>query len=523
MSASHRSGRPQQQQQQRAAPRAQKRTAPATAAAAAAAAAVAPPAATSRPGSRRADGLFNNPSSSSFNSTPGSSLGASTYAQRVIMSGSLPVHDPRSPGQLLGSGAFGKVYLAKLSDGTPCAKKVVDLHMLTPPQTKKVIEEAQLLSSTKHANIIEGFGFAHDLQTATLSIFMTYAEQGDLASDIKTGRRPPAAHVEIALAELSDALEFLHGGAGTGSAIIHRDIKPANILGHRGHYMLADFGLARRLNEGSLMASQCGTANYMAPELLQGHQYTNKVDVFALGVTIFEYMTGQLPFKSTDMASRLTEIKAPHLTFSPGNEEVVPTIRNMLAFSPHARPSTQDIKKHPRLDRALLLRDVNLQQQSNIVLQRKVDALEAREKTSLESQLGQAATISALQQEVRRLKNQLALVAPTSCTTKDDVISACRALLSSEAARVEAGPSSPRVTRSRVTSLTIADAMAAAFAHLRSQHPEQSWFLRGDLIRCAKELGKLEKTTSDDQVQTFLRSTKRWAVNGKAWTMLSDT
>ncbi|KAL9932976.1 hypothetical protein V8E36_008231 [Tilletia maclaganii] len=75
------------------------------------------------------------------------------------------------------------------------------------------------------------------------------ASYSDDCSRLANAQAPAAQQVEVALAELSDALDFLHGGAWTRSAIIRRDIKPANTLGHRGHFMLADLGLARRLNE----------------------------------------------------------------------------------------------------------------------------------------------------------------------------------------------------------------------------------------------------------------------------------
>ncbi|CAD6981904.1 unnamed protein product [Tilletia controversa] len=351
-----------------------------------------------------------------------------------------------------------------------------------------------MLVNNKHPNIIEGFGFSQDLDANTISIFMQYADQGDLASLIRAGHRPSSQQAEIALAEMTDALSFLHSGAGTGTTIVRRDIKPGNIFELRGHFVLADF------------------------------HYGTKVDVFALGVIIFKCMTGKLPFEALDVFSRLAETKAANLEFRPGFEDVVPSHRAMFSFSPHGRPDTDVLKKNPRLDRALLVRDLDLERRRNISSDQTIKALEARDTAHLQNQLAIAAQLSVASQEIRNLRARIALLQPSTRLDKDDVIAKCRAMLNSFAASTEpdvsASAGSKPMNRSRVTSLKIAEAMSVAAARLQQETPDAKSFCRSNLMQRAIELSKLGKATSDEQVQTFLHSSSQWKVDKKSWTCL---
>ncbi|CAD6909872.1 unnamed protein product [Tilletia controversa] len=196
----------------------------------------------------------------------------------------------------------------------------------------------------------------------------------------------------------------------------------------------------------------------------------------------------------------------------------------MFSFSPHGRPDTDVLKKNPRLDRALLVRDLDLERRRNISSDQTIKALEARDTAHLQNQLAIAAQLSVASQEIRNLRARIALLQPSTRLDKDDVIAKCRAMLNSFAASTEpdvsASAGSKPMNRSRVTSLKIAEAMSVAAARLQQETPDAKSFCRSNLMQRAIELSKLGKATSDEQVQTFLHSSSQWKVDKKSWTCL---
>lgn len=119
--------------------------------------------------------------------------------------------------------------------------------------------------------------------------------------------------------------------------IIHRDIKPANILFKDGKVKLADWGFSRLLQNGETTCSFIGSPAYMAPELLKGEEYTQKADIWSLGVVLYETLTGTCPWKSNSIAALCQEIKKNKLNLQ--DEKKISSfwkgvITDMLAISP---------------------------------------------------------------------------------------------------------------------------------------------------------------------------------------------
>lgn len=82
----------------------------------------------------------------------------------------------------------------------------------------------------------------------------------------------------------------------TSNKIVHRDLKPANFLLREGNIVLIDFGLSREIAESIIeLNTKCGTLPYMAPEIVKGESYNEKVDVYALAVILFYMLEGNLP------------------------------------------------------------------------------------------------------------------------------------------------------------------------------------------------------------------------------------
>lgn len=85
--------------------------------------------------------------------------------------------------------------------------------------------------------------------------------------------------------------------------IIHRDLKPANILFKDGKVKIADWGFSRLLENGQTTCSFLGSPAYMAPQALKGEDYTQKADIWSLGVVLYESLTGVFPWKSSNIGS----------------------------------------------------------------------------------------------------------------------------------------------------------------------------------------------------------------------------
>ncbi|MFL5660718.1 MAG: protein kinase domain-containing protein, partial [Ktedonobacteraceae bacterium] len=151
--------------------------------------------------------------------------------------------------------------------------------------------EAQAISTLEHAHILPAYDYGE--QGPWHYIVMPYIEHGTLRDRLLQG---PLSLEEtgMILEQIAGALQFAHD-----QGIIHRDIKPSNILLRDNHYAyLADFGLAKSLEEGSTITQTgnlLGTPEYMAPELAEGPA-TISSDLYALGILLYQMLTGQLPF-----------------------------------------------------------------------------------------------------------------------------------------------------------------------------------------------------------------------------------
>lgn len=91
--------------------------------------------------------------------------------------------------------------------------------------------------------------------------------------------------------------------------IIHRDLKPANIMLKDSRAKIVDFGLARKYARGEMMTSFAGTPFNMAPEIIKGRLYDEKVDIYSAGTVLYEMLFGVCPFKGSDEADLLKMIE----------------------------------------------------------------------------------------------------------------------------------------------------------------------------------------------------------------------
>ncbi|MFV1980403.1 MAG: protein kinase [Rhodothermia bacterium] len=195
--------------------------------------------------------------------------------------------------ELLGRGGMGVVYKAvDIKLGRTVALKFLPPHTADDDEARERFEvEAQAASALDHPNIcnIHEIGEADD---GSLFIAMAYYKGDALDERLKRGH----LSVEEAVGIATQVANGLH--AAHDSGIIHRDIKPGNIIiTERGEVKILDFGLAKMHNlaltrEGSTL----GTVTYMSPEQLRGEQVDRRTDIWALGILLFQMISGRLPF-----------------------------------------------------------------------------------------------------------------------------------------------------------------------------------------------------------------------------------
>lgn len=242
----------------------------------------------------------------------------------------------------LGEGASSKVLLAKhLHTGDQHALKLARLPDRSGEQREVInrfLTEYSMLVRISHRNVARVF--EHGLVENYLYIGMEYLPGGDLRLDIDAGMAPKRAQKYAE--QIAAALGAIHG-----AGIIHRDLKPANILMRMtGEAVLADFGIAKQIGSGLALTQNniaLGTPYYMSPEQATASPLDVRSDLYALGVLLFEMLTGRPPY----LAPTSVEIMAMHVNaavpmlpekFAPFQ----PVLRRLLAKEPGDRYSSAE-------------------------------------------------------------------------------------------------------------------------------------------------------------------------------------
>jgi serine/threonine protein kinase len=209
--------------------------------------------------------------------------------------------------RLLGVGMFGKVYVAW--DGTlgrEVAIKIPRRGVIESPAIAEAsLAEAKNAAQLRHPAIVAVFDVV-TLEDGTVFVVMEYIEGPTLRQMLKNGPMAPG-WVAGLIAEVADALHYAHT-----KKFVHRDIKPANILiDALSQPHVADFGLAvHETTQPGRSGELAGTPSYMSPEQVRGeaHRLDGRTDVWALGVILYELLTGSRPFTGRDGEQVFEEI-----------------------------------------------------------------------------------------------------------------------------------------------------------------------------------------------------------------------
>src|SRR5579871_2027513 len=218
--------------------------------------------------------------------------------------------------RLLGRGGFAEVYLGEhIFLGTQAAIKVLQMQMATS-ETDRFLAEARTIAHLKHPHIVSVLEFGMEQETPYL--VMEYTPYGSLRQHHPKGTVLPMPTILDYVSQVASALQYAHD-----QKLIHRDIKPENMLIGSDHQVkLSDFGIALIAQSTRYQTQDViGTVAYMAPEQLQGKPRPAS-DQYALGVVIYEWLTGERPFHGS-----FTEVASQHLfTAPPSLREKAPTL-----------------------------------------------------------------------------------------------------------------------------------------------------------------------------------------------------
>jgi serine/threonine protein kinase len=229
----------------------------------------------------------------------------------------------------IGRGGFGEVYYATSDSGKEVALKLILRNL--DVERRGVLQCMNL----KCPNLLTIF----DLKTSDAGdtfVVMEYVSGSSLAAVLKqhpTGL--PLAEVRHWLKGLVEGVAYLHD-----HGIVHRDLKPANLFMEEGIVKIGDYGLAKLItpSHGTEHSESIGTCHYMAPEIGSG-KYNKPIDVYAIGIILYEMITGRVPFDG----ETVNEVLMKHLTARP-DISVLPQpyqtiVAKALAKDPSQRPS----------------------------------------------------------------------------------------------------------------------------------------------------------------------------------------
>jgi serine/threonine-protein kinase len=254
----------------------------------------------------------------------------------------------------LGAGAMGAVYRARhVKVGRAFAIKILHVDLLEDTRLqRRFVREAELAGTLSHPNIVSVIDVGETFEGLHY-IAMEYAEGPTLGEIIATQAPIPGPRIIELATQILDGLQHAHK-----HGLIHRDFKPDNViiaeLDGKESPRIVDFGIAVVRDDASSAQRErlttagivLGTPHYMAPEHVTGQAIDHRIDLFALGVVLYEMLCGKMPYEGdgVDVARANLLEETPHMADRAPNVDVDPLLeaftRMLLSKAPDARPST---------------------------------------------------------------------------------------------------------------------------------------------------------------------------------------
>ena len=247
----------------------------------------------------------------------------------------------------LGAGSFGRVYLVthKITKAQ-YAIKAIDKRNKTNIEEKPYFRrEIEIMYKIHHPNVVRLFSHFEDDNYCYF--IMEFVQKGNIYSLISQDKTKRLSNHLIAnlMKDVISAVYFLHK---MNPPIIHRDIKPENVLLAEGNVAkLTDFGWSNYMQDDEKRTTVCGTPIYLAPEIIDETGHDEKVDVWCIGILLFELSTGNIPFLGNNIETLKSNIRNMNISWPRDiNPEIKNLISKILKYDPKARISIPEILNH---------------------------------------------------------------------------------------------------------------------------------------------------------------------------------
>lgn len=261
-----------------------------------------------------------------------------------------------------GTGAFSRVIVAKhIESGALRAVKIMENQHLTGKKAEMVAHEREILRRTRHPAIVT----MHDcIQTPDRVYFALDLMQTDLFEYVVARKKLSEDDTRKIMRQLLDAVNYLHE-----QSVVHRDIKPENILINTpDDIKLADFGLAKVVQEWDVRSTPCGTSFYIAPEIIRGieaqgarplcttREVVKFVDIWSCGVVMFVLIAGRPPFagqvktspERRDLLKKIDRgVLFPDAQWASVSEDAKDLVLQLLNQDLNQRATAASALKHP--------------------------------------------------------------------------------------------------------------------------------------------------------------------------------
>ena len=242
----------------------------------------------------------------------------------------------------LGKGSYGEVKLYKHhTSGALYAVKIIQKEFIQKHSSVSVLlREIEIHRNLRHENIVQMIKCFEDDEK--VFIVLEYASKGSLFRIIRRSKGLKESVAWKYFSQTCLGIKYLHD-----KDIIHRDLKPENILIDRfDNVKICDFGWCVQSNE--IRNTFCGTLEYMAPEMLENRGHNYPVDLWALGILLFELINGDAPFTGKSDTDKKRQILSNNIRYDPKvSEEARDLINGLVKTNPEQRLDINQVLSHP--------------------------------------------------------------------------------------------------------------------------------------------------------------------------------
>jgi len=250
----------------------------------------------------------------------------------------------------LGTGSFATVRQGVCkADSSKWAVKCIKKQNLEADDAEALEVEVALMHKLQHKGIVH---MKECFDTPkTLYMILEPMVGGELFDRIVEKEKYTEGEARDVMKTITEAIAYCHE-----QGVVHRDLKPENLLlstaDDNAEVKIADFGLAKLLNENTQMTTACGTPGYVAPEILSGTQYDKSVDMWSLGVIMYILLCGFPPFYDENNAALFETIKAgrydyPSPYWDGVSKDAKALIDSLLQVDPTNRFTAPEVLEHP--------------------------------------------------------------------------------------------------------------------------------------------------------------------------------